>query len=273
MAETIVATAPAADVIPAKTDAPSTEPSGYMKVNGDFGDNAPDVIKSLMEKKQWTNVEQMGTGYTELEKMKGGSAIPEADDAEGWAKINAARGVPESFDKYEYSTDSGIELTPELRDGFKQMAHSAGYTPEQLKGAVDFQLEAISEQTKIYDQQMQEKADADITATKEMYGINYENAIRDADTVSSKHGFTADIEAEGIKGLPIVTKLLNHIANLEAEDGIGSGAPADLPKSLEAQMEEITKDPRFTNRLAPNRKELMVRYSELNRKIAQSRQA
>jgi hypothetical protein len=274
MAEQVATEAPATNVIPAASAPPASEPSGYMQSNGDFGDTAPDVIKSLMEKKQWTNVEQMAAGYTELESFKGGAhTIPEADDAEGWKAINTARGVPETFDKYEYSTDSGIDLSPELMDGFKQMAFNAGYSPAQLKGAIDFQLDAITAQNDIYQQQLEEKAQADVDANKVAYGINYENAMRDADLTANKHGFTVGLEAEGLKGNPIVTKMLNHIANLEAEDGIGGGAPPEPPKSLAQQLEDMKSNPAFMDKFDRGHKALMVEYNDLNRRIAISKQA
>jgi hypothetical protein len=266
--------APAEPVVAsASSEAPATEPSGYMQSNGDFGDNAPDVIRNLMDKKQWTNAEQMANGYTELESFKGGSSIPEADDAEGWAKIHTARGVPETFDKYEYASESGIDLSPELMDGFKQFAHKAGYSQDQLKGAIDFQLDAIAAQGEVYEQQMQEVDKADVEAAKAVYGINYENAMNDANLTSDKHGFTAALEERGIKNIPIVMQMLNHIANLEAEDGIGTSSPPEPPKTLDQQLEDIRSNPAFLDKFAKGRKALMAEYAELNRKIAINKQA
>lgn len=268
------AAAPEAPVVAsAATEAPETEPSSYMQSNGDFGDNAPEVIRNLMEKKQWTNAEQMATGYSELEKFKGGSTVPEADDAEGWAKINDARGVPKEFGGYEYTSESGIDLAPELIDGFKQFAHKAGYSQEQLKGAIDFQLEAVAEQGKIYEQQMEEADQADMEATKIHYGINYENAMNDAKLTSDKHGFSTALEERGIRNMPIVTQMLNHIANLEAEDGINKGAEPVAVKTLDQQMQDIKDNPAFMDKFNRGHKALMTEFQDLNRRIVQSRQA
>jgi len=260
-------------VAPASSEPPATEPTGYMQSNGDFGENAPDVIRNLMDKKQWTNAEQMATGYTELETFKGGSSIPEADDAEGWAKINTARGVPKEFGGYEYSTESGIDLAPELIDGFKQFAHKAGYSQEQLKGAIDFQLEAVAAQGELYEQQMQEADQADTEATKVHYGINYENAMNDAKLTSDKHGFSTALEERGIRNIPIVTQMLNHIANLEAEDSINRPAEPVASKTLDQQMQDIKDNPAFMDKFDRGHKALMVEFQELNRKIVASRQA
>jgi hypothetical protein len=274
MAEPAAVETPAEPTIPAASSAPASEPSGYMQSNGDFGDNAPDVIKSLMEKKQWNNVEQLASAYTELESFKGGAhTIPDVEDAEGWKAINTARGVPETYDKYEYSTDTGMELSDELMQGFKEYAHGLNMSQEQLKGVIDFQLDAVMAQEEIYNQQLQEKKQADIDANKVTYGINYENAMRDADLVANRHGFASEIEAEGLKGTPVITKLLNHIANLEAEDGIGSGAPPEPPKSLDQQMEDIKSNPAFMDKFNKDHKALMVQYNALNQKIAISKQA
>jgi hypothetical protein len=267
--------APEAPVVAsATTEAPPTEPSGYMQNNGDFGDNAPEVIRNLMEKKQWTNVEQLATGYSELEKFKGGSVIPEADDTEGWAKINAARGVPESHDKYEYAPAEGMpELNPELMDGFRQFAHSKNLSQEQFAEIVNFQLDAVAAQNEAYEQQMQEMDQADTEATKIIYGVNYENAVNDAKLTADKHGFSTALEERGIRNVPVVTQMLNHIANLEAEDGINRGAAPVAPKTLDQQMQDIKANPAFLNKFDPGHKALMVEFNELNRKIVASRQA
>jgi hypothetical protein len=225
-----------------------------------------------MEKKQWTNVEQMATGYGELESFKGGLHVPEADDAEGWAKINLARGVPETFDKYEYTAAEGSpELSDELMGGFKEFAHKLGMSQEQLKGVVDFQLDAVVAQQGVFDQQTEDIEKADVEATKIQYGINYENAMNDAKLTSDKHGFSTALQERGIENIPIVTQMLNHIANLEAEDSIGTGAPPEPPKTLDQQMEDIKGNPAFIEKFNKDHKAVMVEYNELCKKIALSR--
>jgi hypothetical protein len=67
--------------------------------------------------------------------------------------------------------------------------------------------------------------------------------------------------------------MLNHIANLEAEDGINKGEPPEPPRTLEQQMDDIKKNPVFLARHDKGHKALMVEYNDLCRKIALSRQA
>ena len=89
--------APATEPVKTATsEAPATEPSSstsWMNSNGDFGEGVPENIKSLLDAKKWTNINQITEGYSELEKYKGVASgdhlvIPEsAEDVEGWNKI------------------------------------------------------------------------------------------------------------------------------------------------------------------------------------------
>lgn len=263
----------------AATSAPATEPTGWMGNTGEFRDGAPEAIQGLLEAKKWTNVEQMATAYSELEKFKGagnGVIIPEADDENYAAKIGEIFGMlgkPESADKYEYTAESNIPLDDALLNGFKEFAHGQNYTQEQLKGAIDFQLDAIAAQEDILTQQLETKKADDTASLQKIYGINYDAAMNDAKLTSDKHGYTEDLANEGVYDLPVVKQLLNHIANLEAEDGVAPGGPAPVTKSLQEQLDEIKADPAFMNKFAPGRKELMERFKRINQEIANSGQA
>jgi hypothetical protein len=260
-------------VSPASTEAPASEPTGWMGNTGEFRDGTPDRIKALLDKKKWTTVEQLATGYEELEKFKGSGehlVIPEAEDVDGWENIYNQLGRPETADKYEYTNEKGVALDDSLMGLFKEYAHKTGKTQSQFQGDIDFQIDAIAAQEEVYNQQAAEKSEADTAKLKQMYGINYETAMRDAGLTADRHNVSGEIEAEGLGNIPVVKQLLNIIANLEAEDGIGAPGGGAVEKSLDEQMSEIMASEAFKERFHKDHKTTMAKYMDLNRQIANS---
>lgn len=256
----------------AVTEPPASEPTGWMGNTGEFREGTPEKIKSLLDKKKWTNVEQIVDAYSELEKFKGGGThlvIPEADDADGWENVYNQLGRPETPDKYEYNNERGATLDDNLMGLFKEYAHKTGKTQAQFQGDIDFQIDAIAAQEEVYNQQVAAKEAADIEKSKQMYGVNYETAIRDAGLAADRHDLSQEIEAEGLKGIPVVTQMLNIIANLEAEDGIGSpGGVAEPVKSTQEQIDDIMASEAFKQRFHKDHKSIHARYMELCQKKA-----
>jgi hypothetical protein len=260
----------------ATTEPPTTEPTGWMGNTGEFRDGAPDNIQTLLGNKKWTNVEQMAEAYIELEKFKGVGnhlVIPEVEDAEGWDNVYNQLGRPETADKYTYEGERVEMLGEELMEQFREYAHKSGKTQSQFQSDIDFQLDAIEAMDEVIAQQAEDLRVKNEASLKQLYGINYDNAMQDADLTSQKHNYVEQIASEGLEGSPIVKILLNHISNLEAEDGINKGGQPPVEKSLQQQLEEIKADPAFLSKFDPKHKEVMAKYMDLNRKIANSGQA
>ena len=274
--------------IPAGTEAPpaaasetspAVESTGWVGNTGELGNGAPEAVQALLDNKKWTTVEQIVHGYTELEKFKGagdGVIIPKTGDenyAEKIGEIFNLLGKPKTAEEYKYSTDSETQFDPELLKGFKEFALGENYTQSQLEGAINFQLDAVAAQEEIIVQELEKNKVEDITELKQIYGTNYEDAMRDANLVSDKHKYTDQLNAEGITDFPIVKQMLNHIANLEAEDGIAPGGVRPVTKSLQEQLSEIQANPAFMKKLHPEHKALHAKFMEINHEIANSGQA
>jgi hypothetical protein len=260
---------------PAATGSPASEPTGWMSNTGEFREGTPEQIQSLLEKKQWTNVEQLATAYQELEKFKGGGnalVIPEAEDAEGWADVYKTLGRPDEADAYEYERGEDSPVDDALMGEFKKFAHEIGCTQKQFKDIIDFQVDAISAQSEVYQSQLAEKAEHDDAKLKQMYGVNYDAAMQDANMASDKHGFTEELNAEGIMNIPIVKQMLNTIANMEAEDNIPTNQSIPERKTPMQRREEIMKSEAFTNKFDPDHKKIMAEYMQLNIQIANAGQ-
>ncbi len=261
----------------AQTTAPDTEPTGFMSPDGEIREGAPENIKTLLEAKKWTNIRQMAEAYTELEKFKGKGehlVIPEADDTEGWNKVFKSLGRPETSDKYEFTNETGVEMSDELLGDFKQFAYKEGYTQKQLAGAIQFQLEAVKASNEIFETQQAERKETNIVAMKQKWGeTNYEPTIKEIDATAEKLGVLEFFQTMGIDREPEIVNMLLTIKNSDSEDTITSGTPTKVTKSPAERLNEIKKSEAFTSKFHPDHTKTMTEYMALNQEIANSGQA
>ncbi len=261
---------------PAQTETTTAEVS-WINSNGDFGEGVPESIQGLLEKKKWTNVSQLADGYTELEKFKGSGehlVIPEsADDVEGWNKVFTAIGKPESADKYEFTNETGIELSDDLMKGFKDFAHAANYTQKQLAGAIQFQLEAIKAGDEMYATQQAERKTENIESMKQKWQADYEPTVTKIDATAEKLGVKAYFENMGIDKKPEIVNMLLTIANSDSEDLLNTnGDSPPAPTTLQGKLDEIMKSEAYNKRFHPDHKKVMGEFMDLNQQIANAGQ-
>ncbi len=263
----------------AVSNAPATEPSSptssWMNSEGEFGEGVPDDIKALLEKKKWTNINQLATGYSELEKFKGVASgdhlvIPQnAEDVEGWNKIYTQLGKPETADKYEFKNETGVDISDDLISSFKDFAHKENYTQKQLAGAVQFQLEAVQAAEEISTQQRQERKDGNISTMKDKWQDKYDVTQTKIDAIAEKLQVKSFLEEMGIDKEPEIVNMLLTIANSDSEDKLNpDGAPAPEAKGLQEQMKDIMISDGFKDKFHPDHKKIMSNYMDLNRQIA-----
>jgi len=260
----------------AQTTAPVTEPTGWMSADGDIREGAPENIRLLMEKKKWTNINQVFDSYSELEKFKGIGehlVIPEAEDAEGWENVYKQLGRPETYDKYELSYGGEVPISDELVGQFKQFAHGLGLTQKQFDSIVNFQLDAVSAQEEAYNGQTATQKETNIQALKQKWGeANYEVKVKGARIIADSLGIYNTLEAKGLASDPDIINMLDVIANRTAEDVITPSTSLAAQKSPLEELEEIKKSKSFIEKFDPKHKETMARFLELNQIIANSRQ-
>jgi len=257
------------------TVVPASTP--WMNSEGDFGEGVPEKIQGLLEKKKWTNINQLADGFTELESYKGIASgkhivLPESvDDIDGWDKVFTAIGKPESADKYEFTNETGIELSDDLMNGFKEFAHKANYTQEQLTGAIQFQLEAIKAGDELYTAQQVEHKTENIDAMKQKWQTDYEPTMTKIDSTAEKLGVKAYFEKMGIDKEPEIVNMLLTIANSDSEDILNTnGEPPPAPTTLQDKLAEIMKSEEYNQRFNPGHKAKMQEFMELNQEIANS---
>lgn len=268
--------APAAEpAIAAQTRAPASEPSGWMSPEGEIREGAPENIRTLLEKKKWTNINQVVDNYTELEKKAYSQqvVVPGEDDVEGRNSIYAQLGRPDTFDKYEVTNESGIDLSEELTGQFKQFAHGLGLNQKQFSDIVGFQLDAVKGQATAYEAQQAQVRETNVQAMKDKWQTQYDPTIQRVDAMAEKLGVAEYFKGLGIDREPEVVNMLLTLSNSDKEDSLTSQkAPSRPSKTPYEELTDIKKSDSFMDKFHPEHKQTMTRYMDLNQQIANAGQ-
>ncbi len=270
-------------VMNAQTVAPGSEPSSWMPLSEEQRNTAPETIKTLLETKKWTSFDEVANGYVDLEKILGkGEHIfkPESlDDTEGWTKYWGQLGVPET---YEFEADEAVPFSEDIIKRFKEFANKEHYTQEQAAGAIQFQREIIKEAIAVETQAEADALTAD-NADKEVvrkaliqkFGgeVAYQSKMVEARQIADSLGIYQTLEKKGLTSDPEIIGMLTDIAAKTAE-GVITPTPLPPPgKTAADEMEEVKKSEAFLNKFHPKHKEVMGRFMELNKIIANQGQA
>ncbi len=273
-------------VIPAQTNAPGTEPSGWMPLSDEQRNTAPESVKALLEAKKWSTAEQIANGYSDLEKVLGrGEHIfkPESpDDVDGWTKYWQQLGVPEE-NEYEYEKDETVPFDDALIDRFRKFSKKINLNKEQSAGLVQFQREIIKEVMATEADVEAERVTTDETeketirkalVTKAGGEVAYQNMMVEARQVADELGIYTTLEKKGLASDPEIIGMLQEIKNRTKEGSILKvDEPLTAAKDPKAELKEIMDNPIWKdakNKFHPDRKVLQKRYMELNMQIANS---
>lgn len=268
----------------AQTNAPGSEPSGWMPLSDEQRNTAPETIKGLFEAKKWSSMEDLANGYVDLEKVLGrGEHIfkPESpDDVDGWNKYWQQHGVPDDINGYEYEKDETVPFDDELVGRFRKFSKEIHLNKEQSAGLVQFQRDIIKE-VMAANAEAEETELATAEADKETvrkalvqkYGgeVAYTEKVTDARRIADELGIYATLEKYGLASNPEIIGMLTDIAAKTVEGVLTPDTPptASARNPVE-ELEEIKASDAFKERFHPQHKEIMKRYMELNQIIANS---
>lgn len=261
----------------AQTEAPGSEPTSWMPLSEEHRNTMPENIKGLFETKKWSSVEDVTTGYAELEKILGrGEHIfkPESpDDVDGWAKYWQQVGVPVDVSGYEFEADEAVPFDDALIGRFKEFSQKIHLNKEQATGLVQFQREIIKEVMAAEAEAETERvatSEAEIDTirkalvTKAGGEVAYQSMMVEARQVADELGIYTTLEKKGLASDPEIIGMLQEIKNRTKEGTIIKvDEPATSTKDPKTELKEITESEVFKNKFAPGRKELMKRYMEL----------
>ncbi len=274
-------------VIKAQTEAPGSEPSGWMPLTDEARAGAPEHIRKLLEDKKWNSFEQLGTGYADLEKVLGrGEHIfkPESpDDVDGWTKYHQQLGVPDTAEGYEYETDEAVPFDDNLISRFKKFSKDIHLNKEQSAGLLGFQrdiikevqaAEAEAEATALETSETEKAEIRSALVTKAGGEVNYQNMMVESRQIADELGIYTTLEKKGLASDPEIIGMLQEIKNRTKEGTIlPSDATLNTTKNPQEELKEIMASDTFKNRFAPGRSELMKRYMELCKIVGNSETA
>jgi hypothetical protein len=250
----------------------------WIKPDGTFGDltKAPEGIGEFVSKKGWKDTPAMIQSYQALESklssmpsMDGMVRIPADDDAQGWQTFSHEHlGVPEKAEDYNYVAKDGAPMDDNLLSLFKQSAFKDGMPQKAFQDVVDFQVGAIVESNKQYedkaisDREESQKAIRERFNTEDEYNAYTKQALEFADKFKLKDGTTtaADVlERTGLAYDPEILEVFNTLANRTQEDSLPFGETRVIPNK-DAQLKAITSNPAFTQAVHPDHPAVMEAY-------------
>jgi hypothetical protein len=249
----------------AESNAPDTEPSGWVGESEKFLEGAPETVAELLNAKKWKSATELANGYRELEKLKGagssGIVIPEEGDTEGWNKVFDTIGRPAEPKEYSLDYQGDMELDDNLMNSFKEYAHGLGLTQKQFNEVVNFQLEAMQgQQTQLddYYASVNEEATA---ALKKEWGDKYEANTQKAFDVANKLGIFETLENRGLGSDPEIIFMLERIASSTDEDSLAPQTPPAQEKTAQEKMADIKANPAFLDKFHPDHSSLMDEFA------------
>lgn len=192
--------------------------------------------------------------HANLEKLLGNEKIPipkDANDKEGWARLNKALGVPEKPDGYALPD---VKLPESMKNmafdkaRFAEAMLKTNATPTQAnalyKMYTDMQLASYNQHMEA----LQKNLDTMVTALKTEWGPAYNTNVELGQSVISQ--FSGDKETEAfltaaLSGDPRGVKFLKKLGDQFAENKVGDFNVkrfAVSPEEAQAEIDKMTRD-------------------------------
>jgi hypothetical protein len=247
----------------------------WINSDGTFGDlsKAPEGVGEFITKKGWKDLPAMAQSHQELESKLGDMTnmvrIPAEDDVEGWRKLSHEHlGCPATPEEYQYTPKDGDPYDENLISLFKQAAYRDGMPQKAFSDVVDFQIAAIKETNKMYEEKLvTDKAEAQKAIrgrfnTEDEYNAYTQKALGFADKFQLKDGKTtaADVlERTGLAYDPQILEVFGTLADTATEDSL-QFSKARVTPNRDEQLKAITSDPAFVKADHPDHQKVMEEY-------------
>jgi len=225
--------------------------SGAAASGEHFYDGFSDEVRNHPSVAKFKSSEDMAKSYVSLEKKIGAKGIIVPGEGAKPEDINAyqiALGRPENAEGYKFDTPEGlhknIQLTPELENGFKDVALKLGLTNEQAAGLRMYQLDSLTSQINTSEKAREDSLLNAETELRKEYGAKYDGMVGTASKVVDKFGgqdVKNILNETGLGNNPAVIKMMAEIGSKLSEDTIGKAGSADLMMSPSQAKAEIAK--------------------------------
>ncbi len=226
------------------------------------------VVQELMSKKNWKTIDDLATGYIEVEKFSKSDparqVIWPADekDETGWNNIFNRLGRPETPDKYKFENKTGIDIDAETLKEFNAMAHKQGFSQKQYEAGLAAHLNVFKNlEAKVIKQSEIDFAACD-KALKEKWGTDHPKRAAAAIDMADKLKVKDLLVKKKLDNDPEILEMLDTFVSMTSE-GTLKPAGGDNTKTPEQELKEIQENPAFTNNMHPDHDAVMKRYMQL----------
>lgn len=172
------------------TDTPTPAPATDVSW---LGADAKPETSTYIQGKGFKAPGALAEAYINLEKAHSSRAFeaPKSEDTEGWKKVNAALGVPEAADKYDFG-DIGKAMKPEEVQYWQGELHKLGIPQKQAAGLVAVASAKGAEMQKAKDEAFGKASDEGLAALRSEWGdkadANYDLASRGMKALAKEIG-------------------------------------------------------------------------------------
>lgn len=219
-------------------------------------DGPPEYVPEKFWKKdsKEVDVEALGTGYKNLEKLLSRDKVPVPqgeDDQEGYERwISAVR--PESEEDYDFGSDTveksvseaGMSYDSELEQSFRNAAYSNGLHPKQAKGLHELYVKTQMERHRQW-QKMQEEAKINLqNDLQREYGHQLPAMKQRVGQLIKKYSdpdFDQYLEESGQGNDPRMIRFLDRMAKDMSGERRLIGKPTEVaqPQDLDAAISQF----------------------------------
>lgn len=246
----------------------------WINSDGSFGDltKAPEGVGEFITRKGWKNTEAMVNSHRELETKLGQVdkmiLIPADDDVEGQRRLATKLGCPENAEGYQFNLQDGDPMDDKLLSLFKQSAYRDGMPQKAFQDVVQFQIDAVKESNKLYEEQTAsataeaQKAIRGRFNSEDEYNLYTQKALGFAEKFKLSDGETtaADvIERKGLAYDPEILEMFGSLADVVSEDSLDF-SKARVTPNRDSQLKDIIGKPAFTDALHVDHLKVMEEY-------------
>ena len=159
--------------------------------------------------------------------------IPEKpDDAEGWGAVHKALGRPDKAEEYQIALgETATEADKQFVEGFREVAHKAGYTQPQIAAAVEYLNGVTIKAAEAAEAAQKAAAEQTAAALKKEWGDKFPVYQKEIGKLVLDNGgqeLLDELNASGLGNSPSLSKFLAKLVDRMAEPGAAPGGGGNV---------------------------------------------
>lgn len=192
------------------------------------------------------------------------------------AEFHRRRGVPDTFEGYEYKRGEGlsdnIDIDDEKVAAFSQIAKKHNLTQEQFTGVANDYLALIDKDITAFDLIQKDKDDKEAgeaeSALKKEWGNAYDEKVARANLLMKKYAGQEAVAELGLQNSTKMVQLFDAIAEDMSEDRLKGLTPVSTstPSEVTKKIAELKAHPAFMDASHPQHQEVVDELTELYKK-------